>query len=233
LFVGKRAAEWASRLEDFSGVDAVSARLPAEAIRSFEHMPPDVVVFVTSGADRRLAGVVSAIRSRPLGTVTPLVVIGPRDTSNDELEENVDAWLGASVEKRALLDTFATQLELDPTELARPEFPTPRRIATVKPTEPPDLDTPIDATEVETKLQQVRHQSYFAILEVEPQASAAAIRDAFETLRRRFSREKVPDDVARRFPAELDEIRDAVEDAWAVLGNETLRRQYAEAALTH
>ncbi len=232
LFVGREASPWAARLEDSSGVETVSARLPAAAIRSFEQSPPDVVVFVVSGPDRRLAGAVAAIRSRPLGAVTPLIAIGSSDEMGEEVSEAVDVWLDGSVEPDSLLETFAEELELDPAELAQPEFPTPRKTTGtgVKPL--PADDVELDASAIERKLQAVRHESYFAVLEVEPQASAAVIRDAFETLRRRYAAERVPDGLRRRFGAELDEIRDALEDAWAVLGNETLRGRYAEAALS-
>lgn len=232
LFIGKQAEGWAARLEDSSEIDAVSARLPAASIRSFEQTPADVVVFVFETPDRRMASVVDAIRSRPLGAVTPLIAVGPEVDAPTELSEAIDVWLDPAVEPSQLLDTFAAQLDLDPSELERPEFPMPRRGATLtEPSAPPD-EIELDPAAVERKLQQVRHESYFAILDVEPQASFAAIRDAFETLRRQYASERVPDDVTRRFAAELDEIRDAIEDAWAVLGNETLRGRYAEAALS-
>lgn len=231
LFVGKQAASRAELLEEYSGLEAVSARLPAAAIRSFEQSPPDIVVFVVSGPDRRMAGAVAAIRARPLGAVTPLVAIGSQNGATDDVLDAIDLWLDAEVEPDTLLDTFAEQLDIEPSELARPEFPMPRKTGATTPTPASPEEVELDAAAVERKLQQVRHESYFAILEVEPQASAAAIRDAFETLKRIYGPERVPDSVARRFGVELGEIRDALEDAWAVLGNETLRGRYAEAAL--
>ena len=87
----------------------------------------------------------------------------------------------------------------------------------------------LSASAIQEKLQAVRHRDYFAILELRPGAEGALIREAFHRLYAQFDPDQLDFSLAHRFEAELAEIRDALEDAWAVLGDPRLREAY----LTH
>lgn len=84
----------------------------------------------------------------------------------------------------------------------------------------------LSAEEIRRKLKTVRHEDYYAVLEVRRGAEGQTVREAFHKLHARFDPRKVDFELAHRFQAELDEIRDAFEDAFAVLGDPQLREPY-------
>jgi hypothetical protein len=86
----------------------------------------------------------------------------------------------------------------------------------------------LDEEAVRRKLKEVRHEDYFAILEVRRGASNQAIREAFHRLSDAYGDRKLPFEVSHQLSDELAEIRDALEDAWAVLGDPKLREAYIE-----
>ena len=86
----------------------------------------------------------------------------------------------------------------------------------------------LDEEAIRRKLKTVRHEDYYAILEVRRGAEGAVVREAFHRLARRYDDERLDFELAHRFEDELDEIRDALEDAWAVLGDSKLREAYLE-----
>ena len=82
---------------------------------------------------------------------------------------------------------------------------------------------------IRRKLAQVRHDDYFAILEARLGSEGAVLRQAYQRLMARFDPEHMEFGLAHKFYPELEEIRDAFEDAWAVLGEAHLRQRYIEA----
>jgi hypothetical protein len=86
----------------------------------------------------------------------------------------------------------------------------------------------VDEEAVKRKLRAVRHEDYYAILEVRRGAEGAVVREAFHRLYRRFDSREIDFEVAHRMEEELGELRDALEDAWAVLGDPKLREAYLE-----
>lgn len=84
----------------------------------------------------------------------------------------------------------------------------------------------LSASMIQEKLQAVRHRDYYDILELRRGAEGAQIREAFHRLYRQFDPEQLDFSTAHRFEAELAEICDALEDAWAVLGDPQLREAY-------
>ena len=86
----------------------------------------------------------------------------------------------------------------------------------------------IDEEAVQRKLKEVRHEDYFAILEVRRGASGQTIREAFHGLFDAFDDRNLSFEIAHEFGDEIAEIRDALEDAWAVLGDPKLREDYIE-----
>jgi hypothetical protein len=86
----------------------------------------------------------------------------------------------------------------------------------------------VDQEAVERKLKAVRHEDYYAILEIRRGAEGTVVREAFHRLSRRFDPREMDFEVAHRMEDEIGEIRDALEDAWAVLGDPTLRQAYLE-----
>lgn len=90
-----------------------------------------------------------------------------------------------------------------------------------------DDDAP-DAEAIERKLEAVRHRDYFEVLEVRRGAETQAIREAFHRLYARFDPDRLDFQLLRDHRGAIDEIRDALEDAFAVLGDPELRRAYRE-----
>lgn len=86
----------------------------------------------------------------------------------------------------------------------------------------------VDQEAVERKLKAVRHEDYYAILEIRRGAEGTVVREAFHRLYRRFDPREIDFEVAHRMEDEIGEIRDALEDAWAVLGDPKLRQAYLE-----
>jgi DnaJ-class molecular chaperone len=86
----------------------------------------------------------------------------------------------------------------------------------------------VDQETIKRKLRAVRHEDYYAILELRRGAEGAVVREAFHRLYRRFDSREIDFELAHRFEEELGELRDALEDAWAVLGDSKLRESYLE-----
>ena len=83
---------------------------------------------------------------------------------------------------------------------------------------------------VRRKLREVRHEDYFTILEVRRGAETPVIKDAFMRVMARYDGARIDFEMLHQFHQEIAEIRDAIEDAWAVLGDTDLRRRYLAAA---
>jgi hypothetical protein len=86
----------------------------------------------------------------------------------------------------------------------------------------------VDDETIKRKLRAVRHEDYYAILEIRRGAEGAVVREAFHRLYRRYDSREMDFEVAHRLEEELGELRDALEDAWAVLGDPKLREAYLE-----
>lgn len=86
----------------------------------------------------------------------------------------------------------------------------------------------VDATAIKQKLQAVRHRDYYEILGVGRGAEGALVREAFHRLYLQFDPDQLTFSLAQQYDAQLAEIRDALEDAWAVLGDPVLRDAYLE-----
>lgn len=84
----------------------------------------------------------------------------------------------------------------------------------------------VDVEAIVRKLRAVRHEDYYAMLEIPRGAEGQTVREAFHRLYTRFDPSQVDFQVAYRYEAELGEIRDALEDAWAVLGDGDVREKY-------
>lgn len=86
----------------------------------------------------------------------------------------------------------------------------------------------VTADELDRKLETVRHDDYYAILEVRRGAESQSVRDAFHRLYNRYDPDSMRFDLVRDRREAIDEIRDALEDAFAVLGDPELRRRYLD-----
>ena len=84
-------------------------------------------------------------------------------------------------------------------------------------------------TERRRKLREVRHEDYYTILEVRRGAETPVIKQAYMRLVARYEPSGLDFELAHRYYGEISEILDALEDAWAVLGDNTLRQQYSGA----
>ncbi len=276
LLMGRLALEWAAALED-AGADAFAlstARLPAEGIRALEETPPDAVVVTSKDAGVRVRTLVQAIRARPLGALTPILLVCPAPDGGLQAHEvahelGVEAFLTLESTGHELLLAISEALELSEAELAPPAS-TPDPATTPRAAEDvviedlsdfiveevgPDHFTPattrpvssvsraslfpvraqrvrpgaLDAGALRRKLKEVRHEDYYTILEVRRGAEGPVIRQAYQRLVARFDPEALDFELTQRFFRELDEIRDALEDAWAVLGEPSLRDRYMAA----
>gem|GEM_PF-3141515 len=76
------------------------------------------------------------------------------------------------------------------------------------------------------KLKEARHEDYYTLLEVRRGSETAVLRESYQRLMARFDPKSLDFDLVRRFYEEIAEIRDALEDAWAVLGDPDLRQAY-------
>lgn len=256
LIIGPQAPKWgeAARGWRYERLEVDEARRPAEGLRGLEATPPDAVVVVEEARPERAATLVDALRERPVGRLIPVIVIGPEGDEG----HGADRWLGPSTGAQALREVleeeFGESLDtpLAPEvsapdgadegvqyvleELDSPATPSgvgPARRMTrdglvTVPQHLPAVDTQADEERVRRKLKQVRHADYFAILEVRRGSSSQTIREAFHRLWSVFSERELAFEVAHLLADELDEIRDALEDAWAVLGDPSLRRDYLE-----
>lgn len=270
LLIGRVADSWANRLAARAhGVEFDVARLPAAGIRQLEQTPPDAVVVFEDGGTDRLFALVDAIKKRPLGALTPVIVVS-NDALSDTQRQSLDvaAWIDLDANEDVLLKALAERLgveigELTTQEIHRPAAatiatpsgqsqnqPVPLRVETndfVIEEIPEDrgprtltaqdifpqrfsagMTDELNESELRRKLKSVRHEDYFVILEVSRGAETAGIREAFHRMTTRFDNARIPFDLQHRYHAELGEVRDAFEDAWAVLGDAKLRQEYLE-----
>ena len=96
----------------------------------------------------------------------------------------------------------------------------------------PPLDAgPLMADDIRRKLKAVRHEDYYAILEIRRGAESQTVREAFHRLTALYDPAHLEFEVAHKFQDELDEIRDALEDAFAVLGDPELREPYLKSTV--
>ena len=214
LVIGADASSWTTRLRAAApGAEFEAARLPAASIRAFERSPADVVLLCGDAVARpRLAEVLSALRERPIGRLVPCVWVG-----EGELEA-ADTNVAAQTSATALADLVAELVGVDLGELP-----------IAAPIEVPADTGPLREAAIKRKLQHVRHETYFDVLEVSSDATRDELREAFISLRERFGEEQLSLELRQRFAEELAELRDGLEDAFAVLGDEQLRAAYTDA----
>lgn len=87
----------------------------------------------------------------------------------------------------------------------------------------------VEATDIERKIEEVRHQDYFAILEVARTADTDEVRRAYDRMRQAYHPDAVDGRLAQSYAEEIREIGDALTDAFAVLADDELRQAYLEA----
>ncbi len=92
-------------------------------------------------------------------------------------------------------------------------------------------DDRVSAEDIERKLKAVRHDDYYTILELRRGAESQPVREAFHRLYDRFDPDALDFQLLRQYQDEVAEIRDALQDAFAVLGDPELRRAYREHTL--
>lgn len=212
LVIGPDATALSARLRPVAPVaDFEAARLPAAAVRAFEKSPPDIVVLCGSDVARqRLEAVLAALRARPLGGLVPCAWVGEGEL------EGVELCVDAGVEAIVIVKKLGELIGIEIDDLSRDSSPAQR------------VEAPLSEQLIEAKLRQVRHETYFDVLEVASDVSQPALHAAFSALCDRFSAKHVPEELALRFGEELAEVRDGIEDAFAVLVNDKLRAAYAK-----
>lgn len=274
LIIGRPAAGWAGQLGAVAGdgVEFDTARLPSAGIRQFEATPPDVVLIADAQGGQRVETLVRALQGRPLGELTPLLLLCPlpdeapvderietldvtgwlppdtaaddvlaeiesaldadlRTTGPDTTEADADGDAAAPVTPEQTDDGSASYFDGD-VVLEPVEEPAVRRrvdrSTIFRNAAPEPSDGAIDAEALQRKLKAVRHEDYYVILEVRRGAGSQRVREAFHELYARFDPESLDFSLVRQFQDELDEIRDALEDAFAVLGDPDLREAYLQ-----
>ena len=100
LLVGRPATSLSERLNQLTqgAITLDVARLPAEAIRRFEEVPPDAILVCDEAGGGRVSTLVKAIKHRPLGQLVPLILICPQPASQEDAqalarELELHAWL--------------------------------------------------------------------------------------------------------------------------------------------
>ena len=85
--------------------------------------------------------------------------------------------------------------------------------------------------QIRLTLKKARHEDYFALLEIRKSADLYEIEQAYRRASSRFSASQVGHPVADHYFADLQEIREALDDAYGVLGSEALRTAYLRGLL--
>ncbi len=226
-----------------SHADRVSTLVGAVRQQPLGALTP--IVVLGEGLDPTLD--VQAVLS---GTPAPTLVL-------QALEDALELEQGELTSEAAAITTIETQrppeFDREPTQV-QPEKAAPQaaRIETPKfileeiVDEPPEgpreiersdlfgarprgrTESDVDEATVKRMLRSVRHEDYYAILGVHRGAETPAVRDAYYRQIERFDPQSVDVDLAHRHHLELSEIRDALEDAWAVLGDTDLRADYLQ-----
>ena len=183
--------------------------------------------------------------------VTPMQVLGriseALDVDSEELRQTlVDPARRAAVatpvaaeerreeesreEASAQAAYFDGQVVLEPIDEPRKPRAMPR--SSIFRSSMPPLDAgPLMADDIRRKLKAVRHEDYYAILEIRRGAESQTVREAFHRLTALYDPAHLEFEVAHKFQDELDEIRDALEDAFAVLGDPELREPYLKSTV--
>ena len=217
LIIGRDADDWVSRVAPrLPGAEVEGARLPAGGIRAFERSPADVVVLCGSVTAGRLAAVVKTLRAHSLGGVLPFIAV------TDEPLDGVDVQLGDDAQD-TLVDELFLAVGLQPHELK------PAQQDTMPSTPKSVYSGVLSAADIEQKQREVRHETYFKVLGVSPHATNSEIAAAFTAQWRRFEAQPAVGELEEA----LAEVRDGLEDAYAVLGNDRLRAAYAEPRSRH
>ncbi len=143
--------------------------------------------------------------------------------------------------QRPSVGRFEAERELDPTLApaeSRPQPYAPQTLRTPSTPPPPRYmqqrkppTQEVTAEVIRLKLRQVRHEDYFSILDLRKSAELHQVEQSYHGLRRRFEPVHVPAPLADRHHAELREICDALEDAFAVLSDPGVRDAYLRALL--
>lgn len=291
LLVGRPATSLAERLNPLTqaAITLDVARLPAEAIRRFEEVPPDAILVCDEAGGGRVSTLVKAIKNRPLGQLVPLLLICPQPASQEDAQQlarelDLHAWLDPEVTAQELCRVLAAELEVPYETLVPPGQQITPMAQHQSQDEPPRSTEPSDAFDagyivepldepqgegayeepaahaihlaptspvaaldraqlfpvrahqrqsgkvtidvIRRKLKDVRHEDYYTILEVRRGVDGPMVRQAYQTLMSRFDPETLDFELSRRFFHELAEIRDAFDDAYAVLGDPSLREGY-------
>lgn len=79
---------------------------------------------------------------------------------------------------------------------------------------------------IEQKFYQVMVANYFQILDLSPEANEGEIRRAYQQLKHAYARERFANPLAANTEAQLQEIRQVLEEAYAVLSDPPLRSHY-------
>lgn len=90
------------------------------------------------------------------------------------------------------------------------------------------LNRDVSTSEIENKIEAIRHADYFEILELPRDAGDTDVRQMYEILSGRYSEEAIPAHLEKQYEDELREIRNTLDDAWAVLGDTELRKTYRD-----
>lgn len=91
-----------------------------------------------------------------------------------------------------------------------------------------ESDLAIDRGRVEARAALVADADYFALLGVRRDATGFEIRRAYEAARRDFAAESFPPELRRELAAELDDIAAALDEAYRVLRDDSLRATYRD-----
>lgn len=265
LVIGRNADTVVTSLSPLIEAEFDASRLPATGLRQLDATPPDAVILADDDGQRMVA-LYQAVYERPIGQLTPIMVLAPLPPTPLTVTPGIIAWMDVRTEPTKVAHLLATELGIS-TAPSKPTLPapTPHKPILTPPIQPPNpqkkpdyvlepldeeehasgpvrlrtqelfparlghsVQEDLDASDVRRKLKVVRHEDYFAILEVPRGAETSSIREAFQQQMNRYSQKRIAFEVAHALHAEIEEIRDALEDAWAVLGDTRLRGAYLE-----
>lgn len=232
LAIGTEAKIVGERLGHFD-VEVEVVELPAAGVRAMESTPPDLVIIYSTQFLPTIGLLVDGIQSRPLGQLTPIFVLAPKDME-DNFEKKIRCWESPEISSENLrlliAQTLGVQIGAKSTPLIQTSSHQGYRIEEISDTRGGsiEIEEELGAEEIRRMLRKVRHEDYFTILGVRRSVGNEQVQVAYSKLSYRFDPTKVEFDLRRSFQEELAEIVDALEDAWAVLGDHVLRETYIE-----
>lgn len=176
---------------------------------------PDVVVLSTRLSRANATQLLDKLRAEPGGREVPVILIGEAGSAMTPQEAR---RLGADHLLLRPIDPVLLVAKID--ALVQPS------VVAEGANGPEEIER--RRQWIEARWAQVCEGDYFSLLELEPDASLEEIQRAYQQARTTLNPGQLPEQLAVELADKIDETLRVVEEAYRVLGNETLRQAYRE-----